>query len=348
MKLQNGDIVRYLNEVGGGVVQRIISPTKVEIIDNSGFSLPVFEKDLILIERPTTQSKAEEQQQKQEVPTDVYDEIESDDLEGNDIPLLHIAFVRDAKNSNIFEAYLINDCNYHMLFVLSSESNSEQKHLFSGLLEANTKMMAVQFSYDDISTFEILRLQGVFYKKRAYEQQNTVDETIKINQVKFYKPGVFVVNDFFDEDAYIITVYDGAKLQEEKENESLRSISPEKLKELILEKNDKNDEIVKPHKKDETIREVDLHIHELVDNESSMSPVEMLEVQMRTFEKELANAAKSGAEKIVFIHGVGNGILKAKIRGCLDRDYPQYFYQDASFQQYKYGATLVYLRKVYK
>ena len=46
-------------------------------------------------------------------------------------------------------------------------------------------------------------------------------------------------------------MYDGAKLQEEKENESLRSISPEKLKELILEKNDKNDEIVKPNKKDE-------------------------------------------------------------------------------------------------
>ncbi len=348
MKLQNGDIVRYLNDVGGGVVQRVVSPTKVEILDNSGFLLPVFEKDLVLIERPTTQSKTEEQQPKQEIPTDVYEEIESDDIEGNDIPLVHIAFVRDAKNSNIFQAYLINDCNYHMLFVLSSESNDEQTHLFSGLLEANTKMMAVQFSYDDISSFETLRFQGVFYKKRVYEHQNTVDVAIKINQVKFYKPGVFVVNDFFDEDAYLITVYDGAKLQEEKENEALQSISPEKLKELILEKNDKNEEIEKPRKKDDTIREVDLHIHELVDNESNMTPAEMLDLQMRTFEKELASAAKSGIEKIVFIHGVGNGILKAKIRGCLDRDYPQFFYQDASFQQYKYGATLVYLRKVYK
>jgi hypothetical protein len=164
------------------VVARVVSETKVEILDISGFLLPVFEKDLVLIERPTAQSKTEEQQPKQEIPTDV--EIESDDIEGNDIPLVHIAFVRDAKNSNIFQAYLINDCNYHMLFVLSSESNDEQTHLFSGLLEANTKMMAVQFSYDDISSFETLRFQGVFYKKRVYEHQNTVDVAIKINQVK--------------------------------------------------------------------------------------------------------------------------------------------------------------------
>jgi len=74
----------------------------------------------------------------------------------------------------------------------------------------------------------------------------------------------------------------------------------------------------------------------------------MLELQMRTFELELGKAVTDGLEKIVFIHGVGNGILKAKIRGTLDREYPQYFYQDASYQKYKFGATLVYLRKIYK
>ncbi len=348
MKLQVGDIVRYLNDVGGGVVQKIINATQVEILDNSGFTLPIFEKDLVLIERPTAKTK---QPEDQVVPLDVFEEVESEDIEGNDTPLVYLAFVRDAKNPNMFDSYIINDCNYNLLFVLSSESNNELTHRFSGLLESNTKMMAVQFSYDDISTFETLSLQGVFYKKRGYEQQNTIDVSIKINQVKFYKPGVFVVNDFFDNDAYVITAYDGASVQEkkvEKEKELLQSISPEKLKELILEKNDKHEQIEKPQKKDVAIREVDLHIHELVENDSNMLPAEMLEVQLRTFEKELANAAKSGIEKIVFIHGVGNGILKAKIRGRLDRDYPQYFYQDASFQQYKYGATLVYLRKVHK
>jgi hypothetical protein len=47
--------------------------------------------------------------------------------------------------------------------------------------------------------------------------------------------------------------------------------------------------------------------------------------------------------KIVFIHGVGNGKLKLEIRRSLDRDYPQLKYQDASFQEYGYGATMVIL-----
>ena len=211
MKLQVGDIVRYLNDVGGGVVQKIINATQVEILDNSGFTLPIFEKDLVLIERPTAKTK---QPEDQVVPLDVFEEVESEDIEGNDTPLVYLAFVRDAKNPNMFDSYIINDCNYNLLFVLSSESNNELTHRFSGLLESNTKMMAVQFSYDDISTFETLSLQGVFYKKRGYEQQNTIDVSIKINQVKFYKPGVFVVNDFFDNDAYVITAYDGASVQE--------------------------------------------------------------------------------------------------------------------------------------
>ena len=104
MKLQVGDIVRYLNDVGGGVVQKIINATQVEILDNSGFTLPIFEKDLVLIERPTAKTK---QPEDQVVPLDVFEEVESEDIEGNDTPLVYLAFVRDAKNPNMFDSYII-------------------------------------------------------------------------------------------------------------------------------------------------------------------------------------------------------------------------------------------------
>ncbi|MFP4019887.1 MAG: Smr/MutS family protein [Bacteroidales bacterium] len=48
---------------------------------------------------------------------------------------------------------------------------------------------------------------------------------------------------------------------------------------------------------------------------------------------------------MVFIHGVGNGRLRYELRKSLDKDYPDLDYQDASFQEYGYGATLVFLRK---
>ena len=91
--------------------------------------------------------------------------------------------------------------------------------------------------------------------------------------------------------------------------------------------------------------EVDLHIHELLDNFNNLTNTEMLAVQMNKFHEELAKAIGSGVKKIVFIHGVGNGTLKNELRSELQRKYSKYTTQDASFREYGYGATMVILRK---
>lgn len=349
MKLQIGDIVRYLNDVGGGEVTKILGANLVEILDESGFVLPVKENDLVLVERKETnlQNLVEEVIPQTIEEDDFCDSDE--DIEGNDNPHLFVAFVRDPKDSNQFDVYLINDCNYHVMFVLSSLEDSFAKKVASGALEANTKMLVSSFLYNDISKMENLHFQGVLFKNKNYELQNNVDVKISVNPVKFYKPGVFVVNDFFDEDAYVIDFYDASKIVEIEQNKKLQNIDAEQIKDALSQKKDGEGTPGVSEKKDtEEIREIDLHIHELVDDETGMSAAAKLDLQVKTFEKELTKAVADGLEKIVFIHGVGNGILKAKIRGCLDRDYPQYFYQDASFQKYKFGATLVYLKKVYR
>ena len=45
--------------------------------------------------------------------------------------------------------------------------------------------------------------------------------------------------------------------------------------------------------------------------------------------------------KIVFIHGKGEGVLRAEIEKQLKSRYRHCEYQDASFQQYGFGATQV-------
>ncbi|MCQ2959156.1 MAG: DUF2027 domain-containing protein [Bacteroidales bacterium] len=348
MKFQAGDIVRYLNDVGGGVVSRIVNSSTVEIIDESGFTLPVRENELVLIERPEKKNEVNNTSV-QIMPEEILntDDLEDEDIEGNDSPHLFLAFIRNAKKSNLFEAYVINDCNYHTLYVLSSREENLLNRISSGMLEANSKLLIAEFEYESLTKMEKLHFQGIFFKNRNFESQKNVDIEIAINPVKFYKPGVFVVNDFFDEDAYVIDFYDALKIRESEEKKLL-NVEPEKIQEAIQEKQDLKKNEVKEIKKTEKFKEVDLHILELVDDDSKMSPLEKLEMQMKVFESELAKAISEGYEKIVFIHGVGQGILKAKIRGCLDKDYPQFFYQDASFQKYKFGATLVYLKKIYK
>jgi dsDNA-specific endonuclease/ATPase MutS2 len=90
--------------------------------------------------------------------------------------------------------------------------------------------------------------------------------------------------------------------------------------------------------------EIDLHIHELLEDTRGLSNHEMLEVQLGRFRNELETAIGNGTKRIVFIHGIGNGTLKQELRQELSTKYKKYYFQDASFKEYGYGATMVILR----
>ena len=70
----------------------------------------------------------------------------------------------------------------------------------------------------------------------------------------------------------------------------------------------------------------------------------MLEVQLGRFRNELETAIANGTRRIVFIHGIGNGTLKQELRKELSTKYKKYYFQDASFKEYGYGATMVILK----
>jgi len=89
------------------------------------------------------------------------------------------------------------------------------------------------------------------------------------------------------------------------------------------------------------IIEVDLHIHELVSSEKGMSNYEMLQIQINTAKNNLDMAIKNRRQRIVFIHGIGAGILKKELYK-LFKKYPLEHY-DASYQKYGRGATEVYI-----
>ena len=92
------------------------------------------------------------------------------------------------------------------------------------------------------------------------------------------------------------------------------------------------------------IEEVDLHIEKLTDNYSTLSNAEIMDIQMSKFTIALEGAIRNNIRKIVFIHGVGNGKLKYEIGKALETKYSKYRFQDASFKEYGYGATMVMLK----
>ena len=91
----------------------------------------------------------------------------------------------------------------------------------------------------------------------------------------------------------------------------------------------------------EVILEVDLHINQLIKSTKGMDNFEMLSLQLETAERKIEYAISKRISKIIFIHGVGEGVLKSELHYLFGR-YPVRFY-DASYKKYGLGATEVYV-----
>ena len=119
---------------------------------------------------------------------------------------------------------------------------------------------------------------------------------------------------------------------------------PEVTSEIIKEKESfkkPKSRRVKPKERNVPPMEVDLHIEKLVRSFRNMSNHEILTLQMETAKRQLEFAIRKRISKIVFIHGVGEGILKAELDFLLGR-YDNLKFYDADYQKYGLGATEVY------
>ncbi len=100
--------------------------------------------------------------------------------------------------------------------------------------------------------------------------------------------------------------------------------------------------IPKPKDRNAPKMEVDLHIHHLVKSTKGMSNFDMLNLQLETAKRRLEFAMEKRIQKVVFIHGVGEGILKEELH-YLFKKYDNLKYYEADYQKYGLGATEVYI-----
>jgi hypothetical protein len=107
----------------------------------------------------------------------------------------------------------------------------------------------------------------------------------------------------------------------------------------------KNKEAHHPKRRGEFM-EVDLHIHELLERTHGMTNGEIVQVQMEHFERMLRMAEEKKIRRVIFIHGVGQGVLRAEIRKLLTQFYPHCEYLDAPYTEYGYGATEVVVHRL--
>lgn len=115
----------------------------------------------------------------------------------------------------------------------------------------------------------------------------------------------------------------------------------EVISEKTIKKN-QNTKRVKPKERILPPMVVDLHIHQLVPKSKCLSNYEMLNIQMDTAKRQLEFAISKRIQRLVFIHGVGEGVLRSELEFFLNR-YENIQFYDADFQKYGRGATEVYI-----
>ena len=96
----------------------------------------------------------------------------------------------------------------------------------------------------------------------------------------------------------------------------------------------------KKPKADATVVEIDLHIDKLLPSTKGMDKHDIRTFQLETANKQLEFAIRNRIPRLIFIHGVGEGILKTELQFLLGR-YEGISFSEASYRKYGMGATEV-------
>ena len=168
------------------------------------------------------------------------------------------------------------------------------------------------------------------------EAMNGVVLSVKDNQVTIETEDGFVMTFFVNE---LIKIHVTSNLMDSIRRINVSEVSKEKEipkpRSFVKEKKSKN-EIPAP--------EFDLHIEKLVPNKRGMSNYDILTLQTETAKRHIEFAIRNRIPKIVFIHGVGEGVLKSELDFLLGR-YDNIAFAEANYLKYGQGATEVFIKQ---
>lgn len=377
-----GDKVRFLSEVGGGRVSGFQGKDIVLVEDEDGFEIPASVHDVVVVEQDDyamgkmisakmeAQQKAEEHaatelhqdsrsiksilndhDEQTDMHVDEYDAADREitfrapvqEREGGNKLSAYLAFVPvDIKEitHTRFETYIVNDSNYYIHYsYLVAEGNAWTLKSV-GEVEPNTKLFIEEFGREVLNDMGRIGVQLTAYKKdKPFLLKPAIDVQFRIDPVKFYKLHVFEENEFFEQPSLLFTIVDNDEVARPLVVDSKR------LKEQMY----KDEKIIahegkKKREKDDDTLVIDLHADELLETTAGMNAADILHYQLDVFKKTMDENKKKKGQKIVFIHGKGEGVLRHALVHELNYRYKSCTYQDASFQEYGYGATQVTIK----
>lgn len=329
MKLRIGDKVRFLNEVGEGVVSRIKDARTVFVEMQDGFEIPFLVSQLVPIH---TELILDRDAENIELDPDahltdaVYLVIEPDHE--------HPPLIND------YKIYLFNASSFNLLYSYSIKDEAYFQTIRHGEAGPYQKVLLRQVKLQFFNDYSYHKIECLLYKNTFFKAQAPIAEILHISP-RILQDAKAIRHDEFRFPVYAFLLRDDfnhvAKVAQELDMADVARLKSIKEFKTAAKVSKSNRDYLKSLEKT-----VDLHINELVDDTNGLSNYEMLNIQLERFNKELDEALNKGMRKLIFIHGVGNGRLKQEIVSVLKSTNGITFH-DAPYKDFGYGATQVNL-----
>ena len=259
-----------------------------------------------------------------------------------------------------FEVYVVNDSTYYIHFLYTTAENTAWTLHADGEVEPNTQLFLEEIGREDLNNMLKIGFQLTAYKRdKSFLMKPVVDVQFRLDPVKFYKLHTFRDTPFFHHPALLYTLVENdvvarsisQDVQTLKQQFAKRADQAEAQAPAQADGNDyqrrydngkKGNPFAAKHASQEVV--VDLHANALLDTTAGMSHADILHYQLDKFKETMEAYKSKKGQKIVFIHGKGDGILRQALIKALNYQYKRCTYQDASFQEYGYGATQVTIK----
>jgi len=349
MKFKVGDKVKFIDEMGGGVVTKLIDTKLVKIKTDDGFEMPVITTNLM----PDYRSMQEESPSPYMSPPVSTPVVEDEPEFVSEINPwgkikeengVYIAFEPHEQQwilTGDMDVILLNNTPYELLYNLFLEREGSMQGVDFNSVPANSKIVIETISREEIDLWTSGYLQLLFHSDTPDKIYLPVHSVIDIKTSRFFKEGSYRSNSMLNNKAIIVTVITQNAMSIVSNSEAERKSEPviEQRKTQVIKKK----QLIDEYKKAQGEAEIDLHIAELVDNILGMSSLDMLKLQVDTFKKVLENAIINDYHKVTFIHGVGNGVLKNAIIKEIE-DYEGIENRMASISKFGVGAIDVIIK----
>ncbi|HEU4716297.1 MAG TPA: DUF2027 domain-containing protein, partial [Bacteroidia bacterium] len=237
------------------------------------------------------------------------------------------------------EFRIINHSDYDVYYTISVKNGNSWICVESGALRPHAERAVDTLTPQQADEWGQVKTDVLFFSGDDYVHVPPVSHVTKFKGVKFFRDSIYNEHALTGKKSWVTEVF--LFDDERAEEEDAPKLTNEDIRRMMLEKekNFKGTKTSVPHLKNQVLeKEVDLHIEELLDNWAGMTNAQLIDVQLRKMQKELDAAIAAHLQRIIFIHGVGNGRLKQEVRKILST-YKNVRFHDASFQRYGFGAT---------